>query len=72
MGWKEAVLVSDILGKYNQFEEDYWDMLRQGFPLNDAVNDSLPPAGGTRILENFMYYGVIDWQYAWFRYPEIN
>ena len=61
-----------IVGCYNQFEDDYWDLLRQAFNLNDAVNESLPPAGGTRIWENFMYYGVIDWQYAWFRYPEIN
>jgi hypothetical protein len=55
--------VSDILGKYNQFEEDYWD-LRQGYNLNDAVNDSLPPAGGTRIWENSAAYGVGSWQHA--------
>jgi hypothetical protein len=61
-----------IVGCCNQFEEDYWDLLRQGFNLNEAVNESLPPAGGTRIRDNFMYYGVIDWQYAWFRYPEMN
>lgn len=72
MGWKEGVLVYDMLGKYNQFEEDYWELLRQGYNLNDAVNDSLPPGGATRILQNFIFYGVIDWQYAWFRYPEIN
>jgi len=72
VGWKERALAYDILGKYNQFEEDYWDYLRQGYTLGDAVDYSLPPGGGTRILENFMYYGVIDWQYAWFRYPEIN
>jgi len=42
-----------ILGKYNQFEEDYWDRLRQGFNLNDAVNESLPPAGRTKILGGF-------------------
>lgn len=64
MGWKQAALESDILGKYNQFEEDYWDLLRQGFNLNDAVNESLPPAGGTRILENFAAYGVSSWQHA--------
>ena len=64
MGWKEAALESDILGKYNQFEEDYWDILRQGFNLNDAVNESLPPAGGTRIWENFAAYGVSSRQQA--------
>jgi len=53
-----------ILGCSNQFEEDYWDLLRQGFNLKDAVNDSLPPAGGTRILENFAAYGVSSWQQA--------
>ena len=56
--------VSDILGKYNQFEEDYWDLLRQGFNLNDAVNESLPPAGGTRIWENLAAYGISSWQQA--------
>jgi len=43
-----------------------------GHSLKTAVEDSLPPAGGTNILENFMYYGVVDWQYAHFRYPNIN
>lgn len=33
---------------------------------------ALPPAGGTRIEQNFMWYGVIDDQYAWFDYPSIN
>ncbi|AQQ08503.1 hypothetical protein L21SP3_00286 [Sedimentisphaera cyanobacteriorum] len=72
IGWKNTALVHDILGNYNQFEEDYWNRLRQGNMLKTAVEDSLPPGGGTNILENFMYYGVIDWQYAWFRYPDIN
>jgi len=72
VGWKEGVLAYDILGNYNQFEEDYWDLLRQGFPLIDAVNDSLPPGGGSKILDNFVYHGVLDWQFARFRYPEIN
>jgi hypothetical protein len=62
VGWKEAALESGILGKYNQFEEDYWDLLRQGFDLNDAVNESLPPAGGTRIWKSFAAYGVSSWQ----------
>ena len=53
-----------ILGKYNQFEEDYWDILRQGLNLNDAVNESLPPAGGTRSWENFAAYGVISCRQA--------
>jgi len=52
-----------IVGKYNQFEEDYWH-LRQGYNLNDAVNDSLPPAGWTRIWENFAACGVSSWQQA--------
>ncbi|RKY08942.1 MAG: hypothetical protein DRP56_03370 [Planctomycetota bacterium] len=72
IGWKGKALVNDILGSYNQFEEDYWDTLRWGHSLQTAVEDSLPPVGGTSILENFMYYGVIDWQYAHFRYPNIN
>jgi len=53
-----------IVGCYNQFEEDYWDLLRQGFPLIDAVNESLPPAGGTKTWENFAAYGVSSWQHA--------
>ncbi|HUV42181.1 MAG TPA: hypothetical protein VMW23_10375, partial [Sedimentisphaerales bacterium] len=57
---------------YNQFEYDYWQDLRYGAMLRDAVMDNLPPSGGTNILENFRYFGVIDWQYAWFRYPDIN
>ena len=72
IGWKNGALVYDILGNYNQFEEDYWNRLRQGNMLKIAVEDSLPPVGGTNILENFMYHGVSDWQYAWFRYPDIN
>lgn len=72
IGWKDSALVYDIIGKYNQFEEDYWDYLRQGYNLKDAVEYALPPQGGTRILKNFMYYGVVDWQYARFRYPNIN
>jgi hypothetical protein len=72
VGWKNSALVYDVIGKYNQFEEDYWSELTPGNSLRDAVMDSLPPGGGTNILENFMYYGVIDWQYAHFRYPNIN
>lgn len=53
-------------------EMNIWNYLRQGYTLKDAVDYALPPAGGTRILENFMYYGVVDWQYARFRYPDIN
>jgi hypothetical protein len=72
IGWKDKAYASDILAKYNQFEESYWDKLRWDEMLENAVMDSLPPGGGTNILENFQYYGVIDWQYAWFRYPNIN
>lgn len=72
IGWKSSALVHDILGNYNQFEYDYWKDLTYGAMLRDAVMDNLPPGGGTRILENFRYFGVIDWQYAWFRWPEIN
>ena len=73
IGWKNSALVHDILGNYNQFEEDYWDSLCQGNMLKTAVEESLPPGGGTNILENFQYYGVSDWQYVWFnKYPNIN
>jgi len=72
IGWKESALVHDILGKYNQFEEDYWDFLRQGYNLKDSVEYALPPVGGTIVLENFAHCGVVDWQYAWFKYPDIN
>lgn len=72
IGWKNSAYASDILMKYNQFEENYWKWLSQGYMLEDAVMDSLPPVGGTNILENFVYKGVIDWQYVWFRYPNIN
>lgn len=72
IGWKNSALVYDILGNYNQFEYDYWKDLRYGAMLRDAVMDNLPPGGGLKILENFMFYGVVDWQYAWFRYPNIN
>ena len=72
IGWKNSALVYDIIGNYNQFEYDYWQDLRYGATLKDAVNDNLPPGGGTNILENFMYWGVSDWQYARFQYPNIN
>jgi len=72
IGWYNSALINDIIGKYNQFEEDYWESLRSGNMLKDAVEDSLPIGGGTNILESFRYYGVIDWQYAFFRYPNIN
>ena len=72
IGWKNKALVYDILGNYNQFEEDYWDYLRQGYNLKESVLNALPSSGGTQILENFMFDGVIDWQYAFFRYPNIN
>ncbi len=72
IGWHDSALVYDILGAYNQFEYDYWKYLRQGYNLETAVEWALPPAGGTRIEQNFMWFGVIDDQYAWFRYPNIN
>ena len=72
IGWKNSALVYDILGKYNEFEYDFWKDLQSGANLQSAVMDNLPPAGGTRILENFRYFGVIDWQYASFDHPSIN
>ena len=72
IGWKNSALIYDILGNYNQFEYDYWEDLRSGAMLMNAVMDNLPPGGGTNILVNFRWFGVIDWQYAWFRYPDIN
>jgi hypothetical protein len=72
IGWHDSALVYDILGNYNQFEYDYWNDLRYGAMLRDAVMDNLPPGGGTNILANFRYFGVIDWQFAWFDYPTIN
>jgi len=71
IGWKNAAFASDYLAKYNQFEEDYWEALRQGDMLKNAVEWSIPH-GATYILNNFQHYGVINWQYAWFRYPNIN
>jgi hypothetical protein len=75
IGWKDSALVYDIVGRYNEFEETYyWPLLRQGYNLKDAVEDgtSSIPVAGLRIRNNFIYYGVVDWQYAWFRYPNIN
>lgn len=62
----------DVISNYNQFEYDYWRDLRYGAMLMNSVMDNLPPGGGTNILTNFMYWGVSDWQYAWFMYPNIN
>ena len=72
IGWRDAARVNDFLEFYNTFEEDYWNRLRQGHMLKTAVEDSLPPGGGTNISDNFMHYGVSNWQYAYFRYPDIN
>jgi hypothetical protein len=71
IGWNNSAYASDILMKYNQFEENYWDYLRQGEDLDEAIQDSLPPFG-TNILSNIATYGVIDRQLVWFRYPNIN
>lgn len=72
IGWKNSVLVHDILGNYNQFEYDYWKDLSYGAMLMAAVMDNLPPGGGLNILQNFRWFGVSDWQYAWFRHPNLN
>jgi len=72
IGWKDSALVHDIIGRYNQFEEDYWNRLQMGQTLDKAVEWSLPPQGGTNIEDNFTYYGVIDWQFVTFNYPQIN
>ena len=72
IGWKDSALVYDLLGKYNQFEENLWKYLGQGFNLNDAFDFATSGPGWNQIVANFATYGVISWQFAWFRYPNIN
>lgn len=72
IGWKNTALEYDILGAYNQFENDYWEYLKQGYDLETSKEWALPPQGGSRIDDNFMWYGVDDLEHAHFRYPNIN
>ena len=72
IGWNDSALVYDLLGKYNQFEGNLWKYLGQGYNLNDAFDFATSGPGWNQIVVNFMTYGVISWQFVWFRYPNIN
>lgn len=50
-----------------------WDWLGRGFNLERATDEAgTGVRNSTEIETNFMYYGVSDDQYVWFRYPDIN
>ena len=73
IGWHDSARQLDILEKYNEFEYKYWEYLRQGYNLETAVDwASQEVHHGQRIKDNFKYFGVIDDQYARFKYPNIN
>lgn len=73
IGWKDKARQYDMVEHYNEYEVKLWDELQGGFTLKHAFENAVfGLQGGLTIMENFRYYGVIDYQYAWFRYPNIN
>jgi hypothetical protein len=72
IGWKGPALMYDILGNYNQYEQRLWKKLSEGENLWDAFDYATMVPGGLQIMQNFIYYGVIDMHYVFFRHPDIN
>lgn len=73
IGWKNSALMHDIIGNYNNYEEILWEQLGYGETLQSAFDYATSSIqGGLQIMENFIYYGVISMQYAYFRPGPIN
>ena len=50
-----------------------WDELGKGFTLDHAFHEAKYGVRNFEKIENnFMYGGVSDDQYVWFKYPDIN
>ncbi len=74
IGWQEKVPVHDTgSAEYNKWEWNLWDWLGRGFTLDRAFEEAKYGVRNFQEIEdNFMYVGVIDDQYVWFKYPDIN
>jgi len=73
VGWYNSAKATDMVEHYNEYEKRLWGYLQTGNMLKYAFEESIIGLqGGLTIQQNFRYYGVVDYQYAWFRYPNIN
>jgi hypothetical protein len=74
IGWHGRLDANWDYPRYDLFARKYWELLAWGTRLNHVIDDmemrDVP--GWTEIKGNFRYYGVVDLQYARFRYEGIN
>jgi hypothetical protein len=79
IGWENFALTYSILGKYNEFEEIFWDLLGQGkslwYSYDNATTASKLGNSAYTIRTNFACYGLVNdeaMQLVFFKSGPIN